>query len=94
MSAAIFKEWFCVGPAASRVIAALYEGGGEVVPTDDLVAASRQTLHGFRVSLVHLRSAMDAGSIKLRRDRGYWLTEVGLADCRAALADFEARAAA
>lgn len=89
--AAIFQEWFAVGPAASRVLAALYDGEGCSRSHCALMVAGGQTMNGLHLTIKRLRDAMDAGSIANIFREGYRLTDAGLADCGRALADAAAR---
>ncbi|HYF06362.1 MAG TPA: hypothetical protein VD970_01990 [Acetobacteraceae bacterium] len=90
--AILFAEWFGVGPAAARVCSTLYEAQGAVVPFPALMAAGRQGRNGLNLSIKRLRAAMDPGSIGNVHGRGFYMTEIGLADCHAALRDAFARA--
>lgn len=85
--AAIFQEWFAVGPAASRVLDALYGHGGKPVDHGTLMAAGGQTMNGLNLTIKRLREAMDRGSIENIFRQGFYLTQAGLADCDKALAD-------
>lgn len=85
--AQIFKAWFAVMPAASRLLVALHDAAGEVVPFADLIQASGQTSNGVTLSIKLLRDAMDVGSIRNVNGVGYRLTAVGMADCEAAITD-------
>ncbi len=89
--AAIFREWFGLGPAAGRLIAALYEADGAVVRLNDLATARGQTVNGTNLSLKKVRAAMEPDAIRAQRLAGYWMSEEGFADCRRALADAERR---
>lgn len=88
---ATFSEWFGVSGTAGRLAATLYAANGQVVRHDDLRLATGQTLKGFNRSLKGLRAAMEPESIINVHGHGYWLSDVGMADCEAALADARRR---
>lgn len=92
--AAIFREWFGLGPAAGRLIAALFEADGAVVRLADLAEACGQTINGTNLTLKKARAAMEPGAIPAQRLIGYWMSETGFEDCRRALADAERRGVA
>jgi hypothetical protein len=85
--AAVFKDWLAVKPAAGRALAVLYEAAGELVPIEDMLRSTGQTRNGLYLSTRDLRQTMDRGAIKNEHGVGYRLTEVGMAECRRALAD-------
>lgn len=88
-----FRDWFGVRPSAARILAVLYAADGKIIRHADLMSAGGQTQAGTRTSVRDLRAAMDPGSIGCAHGTGFWLTQVGLADCAAALADARRRAA-
>lgn len=81
----MFKEWFGISRSAAVVLALLYHAGGALLPRDRVVMALRTTPGSLSVFLVILRQALDSEAVDCERKRGYRLTEVGMAECRAAL---------
>lgn len=90
--AEILTEWLGVSPAAGRVAARLYEGGGAVVTYADLMAAAGPTRNGLDLSIGKLRRAMEPGAIANEHGEGFRLTLAGMEDCRAAMRDAQVRA--
>lgn len=104
-----FQGWFATAPkvrrgrafrprsiaAETRVLAALYAAEGGVRPASAIATAADVRAGTVAYLICRLRSAMDAEAIDTVPGVGYRLTEVGLAECRAALASFgeEVRAA-
>jgi hypothetical protein len=89
--AALFAEWYGVGPVAGRVCAALYSADTRPLTVDEI---RREILHApasVRAALVALRQAMDPGALVTDGLR-YALTDDGMDDCYAAIADARRRA--
>lgn len=80
-----FIIWFGLRPAEAQVLTELYAAGGE--PRQDNRLAKpiglREGAICFHVS--HLRKALETEAIDSRPGAGYYLTESGMAECRAAL---------
>lgn len=85
---AAFVDYFGIGGARADVLIALFERQGE--PAKSAVLANevnrhrRPQLTALWESIFVLRSCMAAEAID-RSDEGFWLSEVGLAECRKAL---------
>lgn len=84
---AAFSDWFGVCEEYARVVLALYQAGGK--PMDwRAIARFVSSHHPMSRGAVHeaihsLRQTFDAEAID-RNDDGYWLTEIGYAECRKA----------
>lgn len=89
-----FRAWFAINPAPANMLAVLYRARGEIVPHETLLRELRTTVLGVRSAAFLLHGAMEPGSLVVRRCQGYRLSPIGMADCRAALADAQQRAAA
>ncbi|MFZ5751276.1 MAG: hypothetical protein ACOY5U_09435 [Pseudomonadota bacterium] len=85
---AAFCEYFGIGPARSNLLIALFEAQGSPATTGTLSArvdSHRKPSSGAIQEAIHrLRDCLQAEAID-RGERGYFLTEVGMAECRAAL---------
>jgi hypothetical protein len=84
---AAFMDWFGIGEEYARVVLALYRAGGKPQSWRDVVRAvsshqpmARGALHE---AISTLRETFESEAID-RDDSGYWLTDVGLAECRKA----------
>jgi hypothetical protein len=80
-------EWFGLQPAEARILAALYVAGGRERSRDALAVASRSSRKALSVRVYHIRRAMEPEAIDGAAGRGYWLTEVGMAECATAIAE-------
>lgn len=84
---AAFCDWFGVGDEYSRVIMALYQAGGKPMDWRDIarfVSAHQPMTRGALHEAIHvLRETFESEAID-RDDSGYWLSEVGFAECRRA----------
>lgn len=87
---AAFSEWFGVGDEYARVILALYQTGGKPMDWRDIarfVSSHHPMSRGAVHEAIHvLRTVFEAEAID-RDDDGYWLTEIGFAECRRAFRD-------
>lgn len=85
---AAYCDWFGIGEARANLLSALFEAGGTPIETKVLAAAvdsHRPMTHGALHEAIHaLRDAFECEAID-RDDSGYFLSEVGLAECRRAL---------
>lgn len=89
LAAKTLQAWFGVEAGSGRLAAALYEANGRWLSRSRMIVASGRSLAGMQLCLKQLRAAMDQGSIEWAADAGWRMTEIGLADCRAGLADAE-----
>lgn len=87
--AAVFKGWLAVPPSAARALAEMWAARGRAVTRAALMKSSGQTSAGLNLSVKLLRAAMDVGAIETLPGEGYFLSAIGLAECRRALADAE-----
>jgi hypothetical protein len=78
---------------AGRVCAALYAADTRPLTLPQLVAQLGHARNTVAAGLVTLRGAMDPGGL-ISDGRRYALTEAGMDDCNAALADARARGVA
>ncbi|PZQ59256.1 MAG: hypothetical protein DI570_16480 [Phenylobacterium zucineum] len=88
-----FMEWFGIHAAPARILEVLNAAEGEVVPFDRILTQAGTTKSGTRMALVRMARAMPSGFYASAPGVGYKLTDIGLAECREALADAAARAA-
>lgn len=89
--AAIFAEWFGIGPAAGRVCAALYSADTRPLTLGQIRSRIPHARATLSAALVALRLAMDPGDF-ITDGLRYALTETGMDDCNAAIADAGQRA--
>jgi len=80
-----FAEWFGLRPAEARLLATLYLAGGRPCPVDRLADAGKIGPPTVSVRVFHVRSAMEAEAIDSAKGQGYWLTDVGMAECKLAI---------
>jgi hypothetical protein len=84
---AAFRDWFGIGDEYARVILCLYQSGGK--PQDWRVVARFVSTHkpmsrgAVHEAISTLRETFESEAID-RDDDGYWLTEIGQAECRRA----------
>lgn len=87
LAQAAFCDWFGVGDEYSRVIMALYQASGQPMAWRDIarfVSKHQPMARGAVHEAIHvLREAFECEAID-RDDDGYWLTDVGFAECRRA----------
>lgn len=88
--AAIFSEWYGIGPVAGRVCAALYAADTRPLTVPAMRVQLGHMTDTLRAGIVALRAAMDPGEL-ITDGLRYALTEAGIDDCNAALADARAR---
>jgi len=88
-----FRQWFATPKTPARVLAALYRANGMIVTHADLADQAMTNYRGVSNAVYRLHRAMDPGACSCVRGVGYRLTRVGLADCAAALEDYERRVA-
>lgn len=85
---AAFSDWFGIGEMRANLLATLFEAGGRPYDARLLTLAvdsHRPMTHGALHEAVHtLRDSFDSEAID-RSDDGYFLTEIGLQECRRAL---------
>jgi hypothetical protein len=82
-----FGDWFSIGDEYARVVLGLYQAAGKPQSWRDLArfVSSHQpmTRGALHEAISTLREAFECEAID-RDDEGYWLTEIGLAECRRA----------
>jgi DNA-binding response OmpR family regulator len=83
-----FEHWFGVSYAQGQVLALLFQAGGAFLSTAQIAVMEGSTHENVMVRINRLRQAMEAEAIDTVRGDGYRLTEVGLAECRQAIAEF------
>ena len=88
-----FCEWFGIQPTAGRVCASLYEADTRPLTVAQLVGRLRHQPGTIHAALVAVRLAVEPGSLVTDGLR-YALTDAGMDECNAALADARARRAA
>lgn len=78
-------EWFGIGEARADLLIALFDAGGSPRVGKDLCRAvdrhKPMSMEAFYESIRLLRATLDSEALDRSGD-GYWLTEVGLAECR------------
>ena len=84
-----FREWFGLPHGQGRALASLYEAGGSPVSRDALLAAGRLWPSSMNFTLSMIRMALGPGAIENVPNRGWRLTNLGLAECRAAIAGIQ-----
>lgn len=86
-----FEEWFGITGAQSEVLVAMYEAGGEMRKYKDLamlVSSHRPpSRNAFEVRIHELRKALESEAIDTGPAGLYGLTEIGMAECRKAMAE-------
>lgn len=86
-----FREWFGMEPAPASMIALMFELNAELVSYDLAEERLGMKRPHVRCAMSDVRNAMDFGSYVSNYGVGYRLTQQGLRECRAALADAEHR---
>ena len=84
--ASSFQGWFGISPSQARLLVLLLRAEGRVVPPAELSQAAGVTRHAVRTHLSQLREAMDPEALDCERGHGYRLSQIGLDECRQALA--------
>jgi hypothetical protein len=89
----VLQEWFGLTDGEAAVLRVLFERCGEWVAPKDLALAARVNRNSLPTMISRVREAMHAEAIDsdfvgqggARAFRGYMLTEIGAAECRAVL---------
>lgn len=81
----VFRSWFGLTDAEAGALVVLFQNEGRPVSTANLSAALATSDKTLRFMVHRLRQALDAEALDCERGVGYFLTEVGLGECRGAL---------
>lgn len=79
-----FREWFGLAPAQADVLVMLYAAHGSPQRSTDIAKAFRVSKGSVYQCILKLRGALTTEALDYS-ELGYYLTEDGLAECRAAL---------
>jgi hypothetical protein len=80
-----FAEHFGLRPQPSRLLTALYRACGISLTVQQIGHTHQMTPGAVRRYICDLRKALESDAIDCQLLSGYWLTEEGMAECRAAL---------
>lgn len=85
--AASFREWFGVTPREAALLTMLYENAGQPVTSKRLGETLGVSAHAVEHYISQLRSALAPEAVDCTRRSGYHLSQIGLDECRAAIAE-------
>lgn len=85
---AAFEHWFGISPAQASVLWLLFTAEGAFRTALQLAVVEGTTPEAMLMRIARLRQAMDCEAVDSLQASGYRLTDVGLAECHAALQAF------